>query len=70
MRHNQTGVINQFSSFGIPFVGAVYGVIGKDDKITFPGYMPGFREASELLNLLYLRSSWIKSPSPRTQWLG
>ncbi|MDR1532149.1 MAG: extracellular solute-binding protein [Clostridiales bacterium] len=53
LKHNQTGAYNQFSSFGIPLVDAVYATIGADGKIVFPGYMPGFRAGAEWLHLLY-----------------
>jgi putative aldouronate transport system substrate-binding protein len=65
LRHNQSGVINQFSSFGIPMVDAVYGTVGADDKVTFPGYLPGFRAGCEWMNTLY--SEGLMDPESLTQ---
>lgn len=47
------GVYTYFSQFGVPLQYFVYGCIDDNNKVVFPGYMPGFRDACEWLNLCY-----------------
>ena len=51
--HQTQGLYTHFAMFGVPLQYFVYACIGADDKVVFPGDMPGFREACEWLNMCY-----------------
>jgi putative aldouronate transport system substrate-binding protein len=51
--HQTQGVYTHFANFGVPLQRYVYAVIQANDKIIFPGYMPGFRPALEWLAMCY-----------------
>lgn len=51
--HQTQGVYTHFASFGVPLVRWQYVCIDDNQKVVFPGYMPGFRAALEWLNMCY-----------------
>jgi putative aldouronate transport system substrate-binding protein len=51
--HQTQGLYTHFANFGVPLQRFVYAAIDENDKVVFPGYMPGFRAACEWLNLCY-----------------
>lgn len=51
--HQTQGVYTHFALFGVPLQRFVYAAIDENQKVQFPGYMPGFRAAVEWLNLCY-----------------
>ena len=63
--HQTQGVYTHFANFGVPLTRYVYACVGDDDKLVFPGYMPGFRAACEWLNLCY--SEGLLYPESITQ---
>ncbi|MCL1820815.1 MAG: extracellular solute-binding protein [Oscillospiraceae bacterium] len=53
IEHHIEGIYPYFGMFGVPLQRWVYAAIGDNDKIVFPGYMDGFREACEWLAMCY-----------------
>lgn len=53
LKHRTQGVYTHFALFGVPLVEWIYASIDDDGVVQFPGYLPGFREACEWLNLCY-----------------
>ncbi len=51
--HQTQGVYTHFANFSVPLQRFVYAAIDDNNKVVFPGYMEGFREACEWLNLCY-----------------
>lgn len=51
--HQTQGVYNHFANFGVPLERFVYACIDDNNKVVFPGDMPGFRAAVEWLNMCY-----------------
>ncbi len=51
--HQTQGLYTHFANFGVPLQRFVYACIDENQKVVFPGYMPGFRAACEWLNLCY-----------------
>lgn len=51
--HQTQGVYTHFALFGVPLQRFVYAVIDENQKVQFPGHLPGFRAALEWLNLCY-----------------
>jgi len=51
--HQTQGLYTHFAMFGVPLQRWIYAAIDDNDKVVFPGYMEGFREACEWLNLCY-----------------
>ncbi|MDR0248666.1 MAG: extracellular solute-binding protein [Oscillospiraceae bacterium] len=51
--HQTNGIYTYYSMFGVPLQFYVYAAIQDDGTVVFPGYMDGFREASEWLNMCY-----------------
>ncbi|AGC67237.1 putative ABC-type sugar transport system, periplasmic component [Thermoclostridium stercorarium subsp. stercorarium DSM 8532] len=47
------GVYTYFAQFGVPLQYFVYACIDDNQKVVFPGYLPGFRDACEWLHLCY-----------------
>jgi len=47
------GVYTYFANFGVPLQYFVYACIDDNQKVVFPGYLPGFRDACEWLHLCY-----------------
>lgn len=63
--HQTQGVYTHFANFGVPLQRFVYASIDENDKVVFPGYLPGFRAALEWLNLCY--SEGLLDPESITQ---
>lgn len=51
--HQTQGVYTHFANFGVPLQRWVYACIDDNQKVVFPGYLPGFRDACEWLHLCY-----------------
>ncbi len=63
--HQTQGVYTHFANFGVPLNRFVYACIDDNNKVQFPGYLPGFRDACEWLNLCY--SEGLLDPEAITQ---
>lgn len=63
--HQTQGVYTHFAMFGVPLSRYVYANIDDDDKVYFPGYLPGFRAAVEWLHQMY--EEGILDPESLTQ---
>ncbi|MCL2254324.1 MAG: extracellular solute-binding protein [Lachnospiraceae bacterium] len=53
INHHIEGIYTYFGMFGVPLQRWTYAVIQDNDKIVFPGHLPGFREACEWLAMCY-----------------
>ncbi|MCL1965082.1 MAG: extracellular solute-binding protein [Firmicutes bacterium] len=51
--HQTQGLYTHFAMFGVPLQYFVYACIDDAGTVVFPGYMDGFREACEWLNMCY-----------------
>lgn len=51
--HQTQGVYTHFANFGVPLQRWVYACIDENQKVVFPGFMEGFRDACEWLHLCY-----------------
>lgn len=51
--HSTQGLYTHFANFGVPLTRYIYACIDEGGQVVFPGYLPGFREACEWLNLCY-----------------
>lgn len=51
--HQTQGIYTHFANFGVPLQRWVYACIDDNQKVVFPGYLPGFRDACEWLHLCY-----------------
>jgi putative aldouronate transport system substrate-binding protein len=51
--HQTNGIYNYFAMFGVPLQYFAYACIDDNGTVQFPGYMDGFRECLEWMNMLY-----------------
>ncbi len=63
--HQTQGIYTHFANFGVPLVRWQYACIDDNQKVVFPGDLPGFRPALEWLNMCYKEK--LLDPESTTQ---